>query len=125
MKNSKIIELSRTILEKSSNLRSISEIEKITKYLREVPFFKDRKIRDKDLDELVGAFHFESFSPGEQIMEFGEVGNKFYIQFKGVVSVSTPNSEIRNWRVKRLLYLQEKKWYEGKINQFYDLKKAK
>ena len=42
-------------------LRTNSEIEKITRFLRDVPFFKDRKIRDKDLDELVSAFYFESY----------------------------------------------------------------
>ena len=116
MKNNKIIELSRDILEKVPMLRTSSEIEKITNYLREVPFFKDRNIRDKDLDELVSAFNFESFQSGQQIMEYGEDGNKFYIQFKGVVSVSVPNSEIRNWRMRRFLFIQDLKWYENKVN---------
>jgi hypothetical protein len=61
MKNHQMIELSRKILEKPPCSRTNTEIGRITEYLKNVPFFKDRRIRDKDLDELVGAFHFEIF----------------------------------------------------------------
>ena len=57
-------------------------------------------------------------------MEYGDAGHKFYIMFKGVVSVSIPNQDIRNWRMRRFEFLQDKAWYETKINMFYDLKRA-
>lgn len=106
-RNHNVIELAKSILKKTHTLRSWNDVEKISQYLKNVQFFKDRKIRDKDLDELVSACHFESFTPGEKIMEYGEPGSKFYIQIKGVVSVSIPNSQIRNWRMKRFMFLQD------------------
>jgi hypothetical protein len=45
-------------------------------------------------------------------MEYGETGEKFYIQFKGIVSVSIPNSEIRNWRMRRFMFLQDQEYFE-------------
>ena len=91
-------------------------------YLKNVQFFKERKIKNRDLEELVSAFRFEKFEAGEQIMEYGEPGEKFYVMIKGIVSVSVPNSEIRNWRMKRFMFVQDQQWFDQRMKHLYSIK---
>ena len=55
-------------------------------YMKEVKFFKERDInKQKALDypDIVTALHYEHFREGECIMQWGELGDKFYILLKG------------------------------------------
>ena len=41
--------------------------------------------------ELANNLKFETFNALDEVMKYGEVGDKFYVIVKGVVSVHVPN----------------------------------
>jgi ATP-binding cassette subfamily B protein len=55
--------------------------------LKVIPLFRDVDI--ETLDALSAQFHSEFFPAGQTIYEEGELGDKFYIVVRGIVSVSS------------------------------------
>ena len=51
--------------------------------MKQIQFFKEREIKDHDYPDIVNALQYEYFEPGECIMQFDEIGDKFYILLKG------------------------------------------
>mmetsp|Transcript_4756 Transcript_4756/g.7181 ORF Transcript_4756/g.7181 Transcript_4756/m.7181 type:complete len:100 (-) Transcript_4756:551-850(-) len=76
-----------TTLEKPASQRTEVEIEQVVNFLKTIQFFKDRKIKHKDMMELVSAFRLESFPDGHNVINHGEAGNSFFIILQGIVSV--------------------------------------
>ena len=59
--------------------------------IKEISFFKERNIVETfELREISKALLVEKFKPGEQVCEYGEIGNKFYIILRGSVRVDIP-----------------------------------
>ncbi len=70
--------------------------------LRTIQFFKERKLKDRDLLEICKRLKHQSMGPGQCIInagiyrnhvlksKIGEFGDKFYIVLKGRVSVNVP-----------------------------------
>lgn len=48
----------------------------------------------------------------KDVINYGDVGDKFYIIFKGIVSVFIPNPSIKEWFTKRKHFLKLLKWKE-------------
>jgi hypothetical protein len=64
----------------------------VVELLKHISFFKNKNIKDKDLNELgSSAFRFEGQQKGETPCVYGEHGATFYIIIKGTVSVMVPN----------------------------------
>ena len=51
------------------------------------------------------------------IVNFGEIGDKFYIILKGVVSISTPNSAIKDRALKWIDYKMLLEWKENHFDK--------
>ena len=51
--------------------------------------------------ELVSCFKFEVMEEGNDVFEYGERGELFYIIIKGICGVRIPNPKIKDWRNKR------------------------
>ena len=45
-------------------------------------------------------------------MKYGDIGDKFYLILRGVVSVEIPNPSILDWKSKNEEYMRLKKWRE-------------
>ena len=80
-------------LSKSTDTRTNQENTLIAEYLSEhYQYFKKLKSKDSQLkvEKITKVCRIEKFLPGESIIKFGEVGDKFYIVLEGIVEVYTP-----------------------------------
>ena len=80
------------ILVKPKNSRNLLENKLLAEYLSQ-KFDYFQKIKNSEpskLEKLCKLLNFETFSPKETIINFGEPGDKFYIVFKGKVGVYKP-----------------------------------
>ena len=78
---------------KSSDIRSNQENTLIAEYLSEhYQYFTKLKNKDSQLkvEKITKVCRIEKFSPGESIIKYGEIGDKFYIVLEGIVEVFTP-----------------------------------
>ena len=62
--------------------------------------------------ELVSCFKFEVMEEGNDVFEYGERGELFYIIIKGICGVRIPNPKIKDWRNKRQDYLSYLNWVD-------------
>ena len=83
------------IMKKAPSKRSIEEVEEIMNIIRYVKFFKNKTNQLKD---IAMGFCFQRSQPDEEIIRYGEYGDKFYIILQGKVSVEIPNPAIRSWK---------------------------
>ena len=80
------------ILIKPRSSRNIVENKLLSEYLSsKYEYFKKIKETEPNkLDKLCKVLNYETFSPKETIINFGEPGEKFYIVFNGKVGVYKP-----------------------------------
>lgn len=81
------------LLSKDRKIRTRIENKILVHYLSsKVAFFA--KLRNPDdltkLDKLVGALNYESYQKDQDIISFGEEGDKFYILIEGLVAIYKP-----------------------------------
>ena len=80
------------LLKKNKNQRTLIENHLIADYLNQY-FVYFKKIKESDssqLEKIVSVLNCEQFNSGENIINYGEDGEKFYIVFSGEVSVYKP-----------------------------------
>lgn len=90
--------------------------------LKSIPFFKKTPdIKESAYRDLSYKLKFQSNNVMDKVIEYGDVGDKFYILFLGVVAINIPNPEIKNWDLKRRTYLDLEKWkktvFDRKVEQ--------
>jgi hypothetical protein len=44
------------------------------------------------------------------VFEFGDIGDKFYMILKGIVSIQVPNQKVKNWDFYWNQYSKLKEW---------------
>jgi CRP-like cAMP-binding protein len=96
IKKPKIIHSNETIIEllsKEKELRTLTEIKIISKYLAEkFEYFK--KINESGeknkLEKIVSVLNLEKFEPNQYIIKYGQEGDKFYIVLKGKIKITKP-----------------------------------
>src|SRR5574343_937835 len=83
---------------KRPNHRTETEINTITKNISNIKFFKsisEGKNYSTILNEVAKTLSVEVYEAGECIINYGEVGSKFYIILVGKVTVMVPTVENR------------------------------
>lgn len=60
--------------------------------------------------EIVAAFQFERIGEFQNVCQYGDKGDKFYIVLKGLTSVQIPNPLINNWHLHRKKYMELLEW---------------
>jgi hypothetical protein len=80
--------------------------------LKKIPFFQNlgTELKDSAYRELSKIVQFQQCLAMDNIIEFGESGDKFYIILLGVVSINIPNPKIQSWGIKRRRYQQLLQW---------------
>ena len=77
---------------------SRAEVEEFVELLSEIRFFQERKdIKKRDLKELMSVFKIVETQHDQNVVNYGEPGENFYIIIKGQVSVQIPNPRIKDW----------------------------
>ena len=71
------------ILQKPSDHRSDAETKALVPLIQNIQFFQDKKIKPKDLVEICSRLRYEHHPKGKNVIEIGEVGDKFYIILQG------------------------------------------
>ena len=105
------LELTRQLLEKPSEVRTLSDIEELALLIKDNKFFKDRgELTYQDIKDLAANFEFLEVEQYDDVVKYGDVGDLFYMIIKGSVSVQIPNPEIKKWDIFRKEYLRLKQW---------------
>ena len=101
----------KQILQTNPKDRSYFENEELGKMLREIKFFKDRQsMTDNNYQDIVNVLQFEEANQFEDVVTYGEVGEKFYIIIKGSCSVNIPNPAIKDWKYMKKQYDELVNW---------------
>jgi CRP-like cAMP-binding protein len=64
--------------------------------MKRVQFFRERNVRDADYPFIIEALKYQFFKRDETIMNWGDLGDKFYIIIKGSVKVLVPALRLRD-----------------------------
>ena len=72
--------------------------------------------------DLVPVLKIESAEEGDEVVKYGEQGDRFYIILKGSVSVLVPNSKIHGWRSLRFNFKQNVEWKKEKDRKYQEIK---
>ena len=97
----------KRILNKSILNRSEDDKEYLQGLIKEIKFFKELpKLGENGLREIASLLKIESFAPLEDVIKYGEQGDKFYIILQGVVSVNVPNPSICQGKGMTMLQMQ-------------------
>ena len=76
-----------------------------------IKFFKDTKaLTLSHLKEICKNLHIQYNKIGENVINFDEVGENFYVILRGQVGVYIPNPMIDDWRDKNSEYKKLKQW---------------
>ena len=74
-------------------------------------FFKDHPTLSlEDIQEIARLIMVKKVHAMENVIEFGDLGQNFYIVLKGVVAIEVPNEKIKNRAIKFKDYEMIKKW---------------
>ena len=74
-------------LRKKSEDRKEETLALLAPYIKEVTFFKERKLALSTIVNLLQRMQLCILGPKEEIMRIGELGDKFYIILKGTIEV--------------------------------------
>jgi CRP-like cAMP-binding protein len=74
---------------------------------------------------LAKSFRFRQVEQYDDVFEYGDVGDLFYLIIKGSVSVQIPNPEIKKWDILRKEFLQLKKWKSEEMDERIEQEKTK
>lgn len=80
----------KEILEKPQEQRTESEIDQVTDLLKKEKFFKQAERKDltyHDIREIASHLTFRRVGGLENVMDYGDEANDFFIIIKGVVTV--------------------------------------
>ena len=103
----------KQILKKQFNKRSEKELLRLIDLFKKEPFFKEKKLQDEDLREIAMKLKFQKCRGMTNVFNYGEVGDKFFIILRGVVSIITPNTAIKDRAVKFKDYQMLLEWKEN------------
>ena len=59
---------------------------------------------------MVSKLNYERFDTLENVIRYGETGDKFYVILKGVVSAQVPNPSIKDWPFEYRHYKNLLQW---------------
>ncbi len=65
------------------NLRTKGDMQHMCILLKDVAFFRERNMNEKNLFEVVACMKLLYVHGGQNVMEYGDVGDNFYFILKG------------------------------------------
>ena len=98
-------------LGKPGKERTVHELSKISQLVRSNPFFKDKRLTNEEFLDLAIVLTFMQVKGAENVLEYGEKGDEFFIIIQGVVSVKVPNNSIKDHQMKLRDYRNLQRWH--------------
>lgn len=81
------------VLKKDSKQRTKKDCEKIVPHLKQIKFFQEREIPDKNYLDIAQSLTYLELPADAIVFEYGTIGDLFYIILKGSVRVLVPNKD--------------------------------
>eukprot|EP00347_Sterkiella_histriomuscorum_P005721 403355524 len=78
------------ILKKPYEKRNQKDLEMLEPLIKSIQFFKEKKLKDKDLTDICKRLRYHYCAPGKNAITHGERGDQFYIILDGQVGVFVP-----------------------------------
>ena len=66
--------------------------------MQKIKFFQERDIKAQDFPDIIQSLTWEHFHTGDEVFQFGDFGDKFYIILQGRVNVLIPSPNVKNSR---------------------------
>ena len=114
------------ILEKNPKNRKENEIKNVADFLStNYTYFQNLKKSDSQLmvEKLAKLSKIKIFYPGETIIKFGDIGDKFYVVIEGFVQVYKPIFEVKKMTPNDFIkYMNDIKFREKDENKYLRIK---
>ena len=82
--------------------RTMQDLKILDPLIKETQFMQNRKeMTQTDFQELCRSLCYLELDEFENVFEYGENGDTFYIIIQGVVSIQLRNNSIKNWAYAR------------------------
>ena len=82
----------RKILPKEMSKRTEEDLDELVRLIKDISFFKDRSsLKTQDIRELAACFKFKEVNEGNNVINYGDIGENFYLIIQGIVSVLIKN----------------------------------
>ena len=73
--------------------------------LKAIPFFQKKvNLKNSSYRDLASRFKFQIGSVQENIINYGDEGDNFYIILLGIVQILIPNPQISDWQREYFKY---------------------
>lgn len=69
-------------------------------------------MKRSEYDDLAANLYLKRFHGQENVVNYGESGDEFFIIIQGIVNVLVPNNQISDWLVKWKDFKVLKEWKE-------------
>ena len=76
-----------------------ADLAKVSKLLTKNQFFLNKKLKKAEIEDLAQNLRFKTILGKDNVMEYGDFGDEFFIIIKGLVSIKIPDKSIKNWGV--------------------------
>jgi CRP-like cAMP-binding protein len=63
--------------------RTLEDLKKLSPLIKDIPFFKDRRIEGPMLLDVVGCMELKTVAKDEFVFEYGDLGDNFYLILSG------------------------------------------
>ena len=89
--------------------RSAEELQVLAGYIKDIDFLKKRNLNEETMLEIVNCMNLLEMEKDEIVMEYGDIGQNFYLILQGEVEITVPDPN------RKKAFLQLKKDIEAAI----------
>ena len=75
----KEIQSIKRILQMDAPKRTDEDLDELVKLIKDVSFFKERKLSIQEIKEVASGFQFQEVEEGEDVVKYGDQGDNFYL----------------------------------------------
>jgi hypothetical protein len=87
------------ILQTATPHRTSTQLNELAKFLSDLPFFKERNLKLKDIQAIGSKLVVEEVNPHYCACVFGDKGDRFFIIVKGQCSIWLPQPSTNNMKI--------------------------
>ena len=82
-----LVSLVRSIMRQPIQKRSTFQINKLVPLVKDLPFFRERGLKDNAISDTLRLMHYKEAEQGDLIIEYGTKGDEFYVLLEGECEV--------------------------------------
>eukprot|EP00347_Sterkiella_histriomuscorum_P020337 403338195 len=105
------------ILKKPYEKRNQKDLEMLEPLIKSIQFFKEKKLKDKDLTDICKRLRYHYCAPGKNAITHGERGDQFYIILDGQVGVFVPIPKQQQIEMQKQQQLQQQSVIQAQQDQ--------